>query len=150
MLFGGCNCIPDPSALGSLCAGGAGFVSAMMAAMVAGARTSEARPLGLKVPEVDRLAVRIVTDNIVIQFVPNEKRGGLTIERRGGNTRARVVALVEEPPADLHDRHQHQRQRRQLKDPARLHASAARVSASATANCCRSALVWASDRKQAS
>src|SRR6187399_1982356 len=86
MLFGGCNCIPDPAALGSLCAGGAGFVSAMMAAMVAGARTSEARPLGLKVPEVDRLAVRIVTDNIVIQFVPNEKRGGLTIERRGGNT----------------------------------------------------------------
>ena len=35
---------------------------------------------------MDRLAVRIVTDNIVIQFVPNEKRGGLTIERRGGNT----------------------------------------------------------------
>ena len=33
------------------------------------------------------MAVRIVTDNIVIQFVPNEKRGGLTIERRsGGNT----------------------------------------------------------------
>jgi 7,8-dihydropterin-6-yl-methyl-4-(beta-D-ribofuranosyl)aminobenzene 5'-phosphate synthase len=86
MLFSGCNCIPDPAALGSLCAGGAGFVSAMMAAMAAGARTSEARPLGRTVPEVDRLAVRIVTDNIVIQFVPNEKRGGLTIERRGGNT----------------------------------------------------------------
>ena len=33
------------------------------------------------------MAVRIVTDNVVIQFVPNEKRGGLTIERRtGGNT----------------------------------------------------------------
>ena len=33
------------------------------------------------------MAVRMVTDNIVIQFVPNEKRGGLTIERRtGGNT----------------------------------------------------------------
>ena len=86
MLFGGCNCIPDPSAFGSLCAGGAGFVSAMMAAMAAGARTAAARPLGRKVPEVDRLAVRSVTDNIVIQFCPNEKRGGLTIERRGGNT----------------------------------------------------------------
>jgi 7,8-dihydropterin-6-yl-methyl-4-(beta-D-ribofuranosyl)aminobenzene 5'-phosphate synthase len=36
---------------------------------------------------VDRLAVRIITDNIVIQFVPTEKRDGLTIERRtGGNT----------------------------------------------------------------
>ena len=37
-------------------------------------------------PEVDRLAVRIVTDNIVIQFVPNETRDGLTIERKSGNT----------------------------------------------------------------
>jgi 7,8-dihydropterin-6-yl-methyl-4-(beta-D-ribofuranosyl)aminobenzene 5'-phosphate synthase len=87
MLFGGCNCIPDASSLGSLCAGGAGFVTAMMAALAANARTSEATPLGRRVPEVDRLAVRIITDNIVIQFVPNEKRGSLIIERRGGNTR---------------------------------------------------------------
>src|SRR5215203_2248131 len=88
MLFGGCNCIADPASLGALCSGGAGFVSAMMAALAASARTAEATPLGRKVPEVDRLAVRIVTDNIVIQFIPNEKRGGLTIERRsGGNTR---------------------------------------------------------------
>jgi len=88
MLFGPCPCIAEASALGSLCAGGAGFVTAMMAAMVAGARTAEAQPLGRRVPEVDRLAVRIVTDNIVIQFVPTERRdGGLTIERRsGGNT----------------------------------------------------------------
>jgi 7,8-dihydropterin-6-yl-methyl-4-(beta-D-ribofuranosyl)aminobenzene 5'-phosphate synthase len=87
MLFGPCACIPEASALGSLCAGGAGFVTAMMAAMVAGARTAEAQPLGRRVPEVDRLAVRIITDNIVIQFVPTEKRNGLTIERRsGGNT----------------------------------------------------------------
>ena len=35
-----------------------------------------------------RRIVRIVTDNIVIQFVPNEQRRDLTIERRtGGNTR---------------------------------------------------------------
>jgi 7,8-dihydropterin-6-yl-methyl-4-(beta-D-ribofuranosyl)aminobenzene 5'-phosphate synthase len=88
MLFNTCNCIADAASLGSICAGGAGFVSAMMAAMVAGARTSEARPLGRTIPEVDRLAVRIVTDNIVIQFVPTEKRDGITIERRsGGNTR---------------------------------------------------------------
>ena len=87
MLFGGCNCIADPSSFGPLCAGGAGFVSAMVAAMVAGARTSEARPLGRAIPEVDRLAVRIVTDNIVIQFVQSEKRDGIIIERRtGGNT----------------------------------------------------------------
>ena len=88
MLFSGCNCLPDPSSLGALCSGGAGFVTAMMAALAASARTADAKPLGRTIPEVDRLAVRIVTDNIVIQFVPNEKRGSLTIERRtGGNTR---------------------------------------------------------------
>jgi 7,8-dihydropterin-6-yl-methyl-4-(beta-D-ribofuranosyl)aminobenzene 5'-phosphate synthase len=88
MLFGGCNCIPDASSLGALCFGGAGFVTAMMAALAASARTADAKPLGRNIPTVDRLAVRIVTDNIVIQFVPNEKRGSLTIERRtGGNTR---------------------------------------------------------------
>jgi 7,8-dihydropterin-6-yl-methyl-4-(beta-D-ribofuranosyl)aminobenzene 5'-phosphate synthase len=44
MLFGDCNCVPEStflSAYGSLCAGGAGFVSAMIGAMVAGARTAE-------------------------------------------------------------------------------------------------------------
>ena len=55
-----------------------------MVAMRADRRGSAARR---KVPEVDRVAVRIVTDNMVIQFVPNEKRDDLTIERRtGGNT----------------------------------------------------------------
>jgi 7,8-dihydropterin-6-yl-methyl-4-(beta-D-ribofuranosyl)aminobenzene 5'-phosphate synthase len=88
MLFGGCNCGPGSlvSAYGSLCAGGAGFVAAMIGAMVANARTANAPKLGGEVPEVDRLAVRMVTDNIVIQFVPPETRYGVTIERRvGGN-----------------------------------------------------------------
>ena len=85
MLFGGCNCITDPS-LTSLCSGGAGFISAMVGAMVAAARTGEARAPGRSVPQVEKLAVRIVTDNVVIQFVPNETRGSLTIERRSGNT----------------------------------------------------------------
>jgi 7,8-dihydropterin-6-yl-methyl-4-(beta-D-ribofuranosyl)aminobenzene 5'-phosphate synthase len=35
---------------------------------------------------VDSLAVRIVTDNQLIKFIPTEKRDGLTIERNpGGN-----------------------------------------------------------------
>ena len=87
MLFGGCNCIPDPSAFGSFCAGGAGFVTAMIGRDGGNRADGGGTPLGRKVPEVDRLAVRIVTDNIVIQFVPTEKRGDITIERRtGGNT----------------------------------------------------------------
>jgi len=90
MLFGVCNCVPDASMLatfGHLCGGGAGFVSAVIGTMIAHAQTAPARTLGREVPEVDRVAVRIVTDNTVIQFVPSEKRDGITIERRtGGNT----------------------------------------------------------------
>ncbi len=89
MLFGPCTPGPVASFLsdaGPLCAGGAGFVSAMMATLAASARTAPAKTLRGEVPVVDRLAVRIVTDNIVIQFVPTEKRDGLTIERRSGNT----------------------------------------------------------------
>jgi 7,8-dihydropterin-6-yl-methyl-4-(beta-D-ribofuranosyl)aminobenzene 5'-phosphate synthase len=90
MLFGACNCVSGSSlltTLGPLCAGGAGFVSAVIGTMVANARTAQARPLGRAVPEVDRVAVRMVTDNVVIQFIPSEKRDGITIERRsGGNT----------------------------------------------------------------
>jgi 7,8-dihydropterin-6-yl-methyl-4-(beta-D-ribofuranosyl)aminobenzene 5'-phosphate synthase len=90
MLFGPCAQDAAASfmpAAGSVCAGGAGFVTAMMATLSAGARTAPAKTLGGALPQVDKLAVRIVTDNIVIQFVPNETRDGLVIERRGGNTR---------------------------------------------------------------
>ena len=85
MLFNLCNCGAGLAA-SSLCGGGAGFVSAMMAMLAAAKRTQPAKTLGPTVPEVDWLAVRIVTDNIVIQFVANERRDGLTIERKSGNT----------------------------------------------------------------
>jgi 7,8-dihydropterin-6-yl-methyl-4-(beta-D-ribofuranosyl)aminobenzene 5'-phosphate synthase len=89
MLFGGCNCIPGMTAFagsGLFGTENVGFVTAMIGAMVASARTGPARALGPSVPEVDRLAVRMITDNIVIQFVQNEKRDGLTVERKSGNT----------------------------------------------------------------
>jgi 7,8-dihydropterin-6-yl-methyl-4-(beta-D-ribofuranosyl)aminobenzene 5'-phosphate synthase len=86
MLFGSCNChsrLPM-SRRRLLCAGGAGFVSALIGTLAGSARTARAQALGSRVPEVDRVAVRIVTDNQVIQFIPSEKRGGLAIERRTG------------------------------------------------------------------
>jgi len=88
MLFNLCNCVP-PSALtaGSFCAGGAGFVTAMMATLAANNRTQAAKTLRGEVPVVDTLAVRMVTDNVIVQFVPSEQRDGLTIERRSGNTK---------------------------------------------------------------
>ncbi len=86
MLFGPCASDASASFLPQLCAGGAGFVSAVMAALASSARTKPAPMLHANVPTVDRLAVRIVTDNIVIQFVPSETREGLAIERKSGNT----------------------------------------------------------------
>lgn len=86
MLFNLCNCGAPLAEFGTLCGGGAGFVPAMMAALAGAARTAPAKVLKGGVPAVDRVAVRVVTDNIVIQFVPNETRDGLVIERRGGNT----------------------------------------------------------------
>ena len=83
MLFNLCNCAaPLVSSGAPLCVGGAGFVTAVMATLAANARTREAKRLREKVPEVDRLAVRIVTDNLTQLFVPEETRDGLTIERR--------------------------------------------------------------------
>src|SRR5262249_28091502 len=83
MLFNLCNCAaPLASAAGPLCMGGAGFVTAMMATLAANARTRPAKTLRDDVPEVDRLAVRIVTDNLTQLFVPEETRDGLVIERR--------------------------------------------------------------------
>jgi 7,8-dihydropterin-6-yl-methyl-4-(beta-D-ribofuranosyl)aminobenzene 5'-phosphate synthase len=88
MLFGTCGCGSRSSSVsrrGLLCAGGAGFVSALVGTLLGTSRTAQAQALGAQVPQVDWLAVRIVTDNQVVQFVPSEKREGLSIERKGGN-----------------------------------------------------------------
>ena len=87
MLFNLFNCVA-PSALGagSFAAGGACFVAAIIATLAASGRAQPAKSLRGEVPVVERLAVRIVTDNVVIQFVPAEKRDGLSIERKSGNT----------------------------------------------------------------
>ena len=88
MLFGVCNChlnSPLLSRRGLLCASGAGFVSALISTLVGSSRTVQAQALGSQVPQVDRLAIRIVTDNHLILFVPSEKRDGLAIERPGPN-----------------------------------------------------------------
>jgi 7,8-dihydropterin-6-yl-methyl-4-(beta-D-ribofuranosyl)aminobenzene 5'-phosphate synthase len=85
MLFGPCVGGPLPSfisSLGPYCAGGAGFITAMISAMVAAHQTAQARTLKEEVPEVDRVAIRIVTDNLTQLFVPEETRDGLVIERR--------------------------------------------------------------------
>jgi 7,8-dihydropterin-6-yl-methyl-4-(beta-D-ribofuranosyl)aminobenzene 5'-phosphate synthase len=96
MLFNLCNCVaPSALATGQLCAGGAGFITAMVGAMAAAGKTQAAKTLRGEVPVVDQVAVRVVTDNIVIQFIPNEKRDGLSIERKSGNT------VPDKPPRSI-------------------------------------------------
>ena len=89
MFIGTCNCDPrtlSMSRRGLLCAGGAGFVTALIGTLAGSSRTARAQELASKPPEVDSVAVRIVTDNQIIKWIPTEKRDGLTIERRpGGN-----------------------------------------------------------------
>jgi 7,8-dihydropterin-6-yl-methyl-4-(beta-D-ribofuranosyl)aminobenzene 5'-phosphate synthase len=85
MLFGACSCLPaafSMSRRGLLCAGGAGFVTALIGTLASSSRIARAQALVSKPPEVDSLALRIVTDNQIIKWIPTEKREGLTIERR--------------------------------------------------------------------
>ncbi len=83
MLFNLCNCAaPLASSAGPLCIGGTGFISAVMATLTANSRTRDAKALRESVPEVDRVAVRMITDNLTQLFVPEETRDGLMIERR--------------------------------------------------------------------
>jgi 7,8-dihydropterin-6-yl-methyl-4-(beta-D-ribofuranosyl)aminobenzene 5'-phosphate synthase len=90
MLFGPCKCLPASglSRRNLICGGGAGFVTALVSTLAGSGRTARAQRLGSRVPEVDRLAITIVTDTQIIKFIPTEKRNGLTIERRpAGNIR---------------------------------------------------------------
>src|SRR6266566_6165138 len=87
MLFGTCNCTSRASSIsrrGLLCSGGAGFVTALIGTLAGSSRTAQAQALASTPPEVDSVAVRIVTDNQIIKFIPTEKRDGLTIERKPG------------------------------------------------------------------
>jgi 7,8-dihydropterin-6-yl-methyl-4-(beta-D-ribofuranosyl)aminobenzene 5'-phosphate synthase len=87
MLLGTCNCNSSASSIsrrGLLCGGGAGFVTALIGTLASSSRTARAQALASTPPEVDSVAVRIVTDNQIIKFIPTEKRDGLTIERRPG------------------------------------------------------------------
>ena len=84
MLFGPCDCTTHSLSLsrrGLLCAGGAGFVSALVGTLVGSRRTAQAQPLGGRVPEVDFLSVRMVDDVAARFYVPSHKLDGLTVER---------------------------------------------------------------------
>jgi len=66
-----------------LCGGGATMLSYLVAGLLGGARPARAQTLRTPVPEVDHLAVRVVTDSYQLAISPNVKIGEVDIQRFG-------------------------------------------------------------------
>ena len=66
-----------------LCGGGAAVFGAMVAALLGGARPARAETIAGAVPEVDRLAVRVVIDSYQFAVAPSAKAGNVDIQRFG-------------------------------------------------------------------
>lgn len=81
----------NPDRRDLLRAGGVGFIAAVVATLTGASKIARAQALGSTMPQVDRLAIQIVTDNYVFFFAPKEKLKDLTVERLGPQ-------LTEQPP----------------------------------------------------
>jgi 7,8-dihydropterin-6-yl-methyl-4-(beta-D-ribofuranosyl)aminobenzene 5'-phosphate synthase len=66
-----------------LCGGGATLLSAMLAALLGGAKPAGAAPILGPVPEVDRVTVSAIVDNYQFAVAPNTKVGNVDIRRFG-------------------------------------------------------------------
>src|SRR5881227_2743021 len=66
-----------------LCAGGAAAFSSLVAALLGGAERARAEALAGPVPEVDYLAVRVVTDSFQLALAPGMKVGAVEVQRFG-------------------------------------------------------------------
>jgi 7,8-dihydropterin-6-yl-methyl-4-(beta-D-ribofuranosyl)aminobenzene 5'-phosphate synthase len=64
-----------------LCAGGAMTLSYLLIGLLGGAKPAPAQALSGPVPEVDRLAVRVVTDIYQLAIAPNMKVGDVEVQR---------------------------------------------------------------------
>lgn len=72
-----------PSRRDLLCSGGAAAFAAMLAALLGGTRPVRAQPIAGAVPEVDRVAVRVVVDSYQIAVAPSARAGNVEIQRFG-------------------------------------------------------------------
>jgi 7,8-dihydropterin-6-yl-methyl-4-(beta-D-ribofuranosyl)aminobenzene 5'-phosphate synthase len=75
-----------------VCGGGAVLFGAMVASLLGGARPVRAEPISGSVPEVDGLAVRVVTDSYQFAVAPSRKVEGVDIQHFGWGIRE------DEPP----------------------------------------------------
>ena len=75
-----------------LCGGGAAIFGALIESLLHGATPARAAPLSGRVPEVDRVAVRVVVDSYQIAVAPSAEVGSVEIQRFGW-------ALSDQPPS---------------------------------------------------
>ena len=66
-----------------LCGGGAIVFAAMMASLMGGARPVRAQTIAGKVPEVDRVSVRVVVDNYQFAVAAGKKVGSVDVQHFG-------------------------------------------------------------------
>jgi 7,8-dihydropterin-6-yl-methyl-4-(beta-D-ribofuranosyl)aminobenzene 5'-phosphate synthase len=66
-----------------VCGGGAAIFTYLVAGLLGGARPARAQALSTPVPEVDRLALRVVTDSYQLAISPNTRFGDVDIQRFG-------------------------------------------------------------------
>lgn len=67
----------------ALCGGGAGVLTAMIAALLGNARPLRAETISGSVPEVDALAVRVVVDSYQFAVAPGRSLAGLEVQHFG-------------------------------------------------------------------
>ncbi|MGY2807881.1 MULTISPECIES: hypothetical protein [unclassified Bradyrhizobium] len=66
-----------------VCGGGAALFSAVVASLMGGAKPVRAEAMAGKVPEIDRVAVRVVVDSYQFAVAPSRKVADVEIEHFG-------------------------------------------------------------------
>jgi 7,8-dihydropterin-6-yl-methyl-4-(beta-D-ribofuranosyl)aminobenzene 5'-phosphate synthase len=100
-----------------VCGGGAAVFSAILASLLGGAKPARAEAISGSVPEVDRVAVRVVIDSYQIAVAPSTKTGNVDVQRFGwgiGGDKPPGKTLVSEFGLSMHAESQRGDDRRNI------------------------------------
>jgi 7,8-dihydropterin-6-yl-methyl-4-(beta-D-ribofuranosyl)aminobenzene 5'-phosphate synthase len=102
MLICQCNAVHRRDVV---CGGGAALFSAIVATLAGGAKPARAEPIAGKVPEIDRLAVRVVVDSYQFAVASSRKVSDVEIEHFGwgiGDGKPPAKTLISEFGLSMH------------------------------------------------
>ena len=100
-----------------VCGGGASVFSAIVASLLGGAKPARAQPISGSVPEIDRVAVRVVIDSYQIAVAPSTKTGNVETQRFGwgiGGGKPPRKTLISEFGLSMHAESQRGNDRRHV------------------------------------